>query len=78
MKNMTIKPGQVYNVRQAKSDIDVVHAMGLFDDVNIVPQPAEDTTQNSDQPKIHLTLNVVERKTGVSYRSFRSFARNIR
>merc|ERR1719375_852306 len=64
MKNITIKPGQVYNVRQAKSDIDVVHAMGLFDDVNIVPQPAEDANQNSDQPKIHLTLNVVERKTG--------------
>jgi len=64
MKNITIKPGQVYNVRQAKSDIDVVHAMGLFDDVNIVPQPAEDSIQGSDQPKIVLTLNVVERKTG--------------
>ena len=64
MKNITIKPGQVYNVRQAKSDIDVVHAMGLFDDVNIVPQPAEDSIQGSDQPKIVLTINVVERKTG--------------
>ena len=78
MKNMTIKPGQVYNVRQAKSDIDVVHAMGLFDDVNIVPQPAEDTTQNSDQPKIHLTLNVVERKTGVSPKSHSLVAHRIR
>jgi outer membrane protein insertion porin family len=64
MKNITIKPGQVYNVRQCKTDIDVVHAMGLFDDVNIVPQPAEDSSQESDQPKVVLTLNVVERKTG--------------
>ena len=35
---------QVYNVRQAKLDIDAVYSMGLFDDVNILPQPAEDST----------------------------------
>ncbi len=35
---------QVYSTRQARSDIDSVYSMGLFDDVNILPQPAEDST----------------------------------
>ena len=35
---------QVYNIKQAKRDIDAVYSMGLFDDVNILPSPAEDTT----------------------------------
>ena len=41
---------QVYNVRQAKQDIDAVYSMGLFDDVNILPQPSEDSTM--EQPKV--------------------------
>ena len=41
---------QVYNVRQAKTDIDAVYSMGLFDDVTILPQPSEDSTP--DQPKV--------------------------
>jgi outer membrane protein assembly factor BamA len=50
-----MKPGelghaQVYNVRQAKQDIDAVYSMGLFDDVNILPQPAEDSSL--EQPKV--------------------------
>jgi hypothetical protein len=40
----------VYNVRQAKTDIDAVYSMGLFDDVTILPQPSEDSTP--DQPKV--------------------------
>ena len=40
---------QVYSAQQARSDIDAVYNMGLFDDVNILPQPAEDSTQ--EQPK---------------------------
>ena len=40
---------QVYNVRQAKTDIDAVYSMGLFDDVTILPQPSDDSTP--DQPK---------------------------
>ncbi len=40
---------QVYSAQQARSDIDAVYSMGLFDDVNILPQPAEDSTQ--EQPK---------------------------
>lgn len=35
---------QVYSTQQARSDIDSVYSMGLFDDVNILPQPAEDST----------------------------------
>ena len=35
---------QVYSTRQARADIDSVYSMGLFDDVNILPQPAEDST----------------------------------
>ena len=42
-------PMQVYNVRQAKTDIDAVYSMGLFDDVTILPQPSEDSTP--EQPK---------------------------
>lgn len=43
---------QVYNVRQAKMDIDAVYSMGLFDDVTILPQPAEDSTL--EHPKVRL------------------------
>lgn len=42
---------QVYNIKQAKRDIDAVYSMGLFDDVNILPSPAEDTTL--ENPKVH-------------------------
>ena len=40
---------QVYNMKQAQADIESVYSMGLFDDVNILPSPAEDAT--SDAPK---------------------------
>ena len=36
-------------MRQAKTDIDAVYSMGLFDDVTILPQPSDDSTP--DQPK---------------------------
>ena len=45
---------QVYSAQQARSDIDAVYSMGLFDDVNILPQPAEDSTQ--EQPKARPSL----------------------
>ena len=41
---------QVYNIKQAKRDIDAVYSMGLFDDVNILPAPAADTTL--ENPKV--------------------------
>lgn len=52
---------QVYSTRQAKADIDAVYSMGLFEDVHILPQPAENSTV--DHPKADVILNVVERKT---------------
>ena len=41
---------QVYNIKQAKRDIDAVYSMGLFDDVNILPSPSEDS--NMENPKV--------------------------
>ena len=45
-------------MRRAKQDIDAVYTMGLFDDVQILPQPTEDSN------KVDLVLNLTERKTG--------------
>lgn len=52
--------GQVYNLKQGKQDIDAVYSMGIFEDVNLKPVPAEDHSR--DLPKVDLTLNVTERK----------------
>jgi hypothetical protein len=41
---------QVYNMKQAQADIESVYSMGLFDDVNILPSPAEDAMP--DAPKV--------------------------
>lgn len=41
---------QVYNMKQAQADIESVYSMGLFDDVNIMPSPAEEST--ADAPKV--------------------------
>lgn len=62
MRQLSTKPGRVYSLQEAKRDIDAVYSMGIADDVNILPQPAEDST--STCPKVDLTLNIVERKTG--------------
>ena len=40
----------MYSTQQARSDIDSVYSMALFDDVNILPQPAEDSTL--EHPKV--------------------------
>eukprot|EP00873_Tetraselmis_striata_P003069 jgi/Tetstr1/423333/TSEL_014031.t1 len=62
MRQLTTRPGRVYSLQEAKRDIDAVYSMGIADDVNILPQPAEDSTATC--PKVDLTLNIVERKTG--------------
>ena len=49
-------------MQQAHRDIDAVYGMGLFDDVKILPQPAEDSTLET--PILDLTLQVKERKNG--------------
>lgn len=51
-RHLTTQPGRVYSLRQAKADIDSVYSTGLFEDVNIVPQEAEDSTET--QPKVRL------------------------
>ncbi|KAK6164159.1 hypothetical protein DH2020_001023 [Rehmannia glutinosa] len=48
----------VYSMLQGKRDVDTLLAMGVMDDVSIIPQPAGDTG------KVDLTMNVVERKSG--------------
>lgn len=45
-----LQPGRVYNLRQAKADIDSIYSTGLFEDVNITPQEAEDSTES--HPKV--------------------------
>ena len=49
-------------MQQAHRDIDAVYSMGLFDDVKILPQSAEDSTLET--PILDLTLQVKERKNG--------------
>lgn len=59
---------QVYNIKQAKRDIDAVYSMGLFDDVNILPSPAEDTTLENPKARptpYDLTASCAHRTSGV-------------
>ncbi len=42
--------GQVYNLKQAKRDISSIYATGLFEDVNITPKEADDSTESA--PKV--------------------------
>ncbi|KAK6164169.1 hypothetical protein DH2020_001033 [Rehmannia glutinosa] len=56
LRQLTTKKGQVYSMLQGKRDVDTLLAMGVMDDVSIIPQPAGDTG------KVDLTMNVVERK----------------
>ncbi|KAG7666840.1 hypothetical protein Ndes2526B_g04666 [Nannochloris sp. 'desiccata'] len=60
LRHLTTQPGQVYNLKQAKTDIEAVYSMGLFEDVSIRPQPAEGSTVEA--PRVDLTLEVKERK----------------
>ncbi len=49
LRQLCTAPGQVYNVRQAKRDIDAVYSMGIFEDVNLLPTPVEDDSESSVQ-----------------------------
>ena len=60
LRHLTTQPGQVYNLKQAKTDIEAVYSMGLFEDVSIRPQPADGSTVEA--PRVDLTLEVKERK----------------
>ena len=52
LRNLTIRPGQVYSLRQAENDINAIYSLGLFEDVSIRPLPAEGSTD--DNPKVGL------------------------
>ena len=41
---------QVFSDRAAQADIDAVYSMGLFDDISMSPQSAEDSTM--ENPKV--------------------------
>ncbi|KAL1560503.1 Outer envelope protein 80, chloroplastic [Salvia divinorum] len=58
LRQLTTKKGQVYSMIQGKRDVDTVLAMGVMDDVSIIPQPS------SEIGKVDLAMNVVERKSG--------------
>ena len=53
-RHLTTKPGRVYNLRAAKADIDSIYSTGLFEDVNIVPKEAEESTEIS--PKVRASM----------------------
>ncbi|CAL9230920.1 unnamed protein product [Arabidopsis halleri] len=58
LRQLTTKKGQVYSMLQGKRDVDTVLAMGIMEDVSIIPQPAGDTG------KVDLIMNCVERPSG--------------
>ncbi|XP_071712134.1 outer envelope protein 80, chloroplastic [Rutidosis leptorrhynchoides] len=58
LRQLNTKKGQVYSMLQAKRDVDTLLAMGIMEDVSIVPQPA------GDSGKVDLTVNAVERVSG--------------
>ncbi|KAI7843074.1 hypothetical protein COHA_003245 [Chlorella ohadii] len=62
LRNLTTKEGQVFSLQQGRRDIDAIYSMGLFEDVAMRPQPAEGSSL--DNPKVDLTLEIIERKTG--------------
>ena len=60
MRQVSTRAGEIHSLKQSKSDVEAVYAMGLFEDVSIRPQPAEGST--IENPLVDLTLEVKERK----------------
>ncbi|KAK9170168.1 hypothetical protein Syun_002308 [Stephania yunnanensis] len=58
LRQLTTKKGQVYSLLQGRRDVETLLAMGIMEDVSIIPQPAGDTG------KVDLLLNIVERVSG--------------
>ncbi|PNH04392.1 Outer envelope protein 80, chloroplastic [Tetrabaena socialis] len=44
-RHLTTKPGQVYNLRAIRRDINAVYSTGLFEDVNVSTREADDSTE---------------------------------
>ena len=59
LRALASKPGEMYSVRRARRDLDALYALGIFEDVSLVPTASADTPGALD-----LTYTLVERKTG--------------
>lgn len=57
LREMTLKPGDLFNVEQAKKDLQRVHNTGFFEDVNVHFEPQEDLSDV-------LVVEVKEKQTG--------------
>lgn len=57
-RELTLKPGDVFNKTKVQSDLQKVFGLGLFDDVNLSLAPG------TDPQKVVVTVNVKERNTG--------------
>ncbi|MEE3716157.1 BamA/TamA family outer membrane protein [Tumidithrix elongata RA019] len=57
-RELSLKPGDVFNKSKVQSDLQRVFGLGLFDDVNLGLAPG------TDPHKVIVTVNVKERNTG--------------
>lgn len=58
-REMSLKPGDVFNEDQAQKDLQAVFGLGIFEDARLGLEPAPD-----DPRKAVLLVNVVESRTG--------------
>lgn len=49
-RHLSTAPGKAYSLKDAKRDIHAVYGTGLFEDVTMVPQEAEGSTET--HPKV--------------------------
>ena len=72
---LTLRPGCVYSVRQARRDLDAIYSTGVFEDVSLVPSAAATGEAGAEKGEegaapgaagtgLDLTVSLVERKTG--------------
>jgi outer membrane protein insertion porin family len=57
-RELSLKPGNVFNRNTVQSDLQRVFGLGIFDDVNVGLNPG------TDPKKVVVTVNVKERSTG--------------
>jgi outer membrane protein insertion porin family len=57
-RELSLKPGDVFNKSKIQSDLQKVFGLGLFDDINLSLAPG------TDPRKVIVTVNVKERNTG--------------
>lgn len=60
-RHLTTAPGKVYSLKDAKRDIRAVYGTGLFEDVTMLPQEAEGSTET--HPKVCQHATAVGRGT---------------